>query len=65
MADPTPEDPTKRGRLIEDTFILLCILSLWPVILGWQGVVYQVILYAALVGPLSYKHQTLPTILHE
>ena len=45
-----PEDPTKQGRMLEDIFILLCILSLWPVILGWQGVLYQVILYAALVG---------------
>ncbi|HJP32075.1 MAG TPA: hypothetical protein QGF95_16140 [Candidatus Latescibacteria bacterium] len=43
-------DSGKRGRFIEDLFILLCVLSLWPVILGWQHMLYEVLLYAALAG---------------
>ena len=47
----TPEEKkAKVARLVEDAFILLCILTLWPVILGWSGVVYEVLLYAALAG---------------
>ena len=40
----------KRVRLLEDIFILICIVSLWPVVLGWQGLLYQAILYTALAG---------------
>ena len=40
----------KRIRLLEDIFILICIVSLWPVLLGWQGAVYEAILYIALAG---------------
>ncbi|MBT6147669.1 MAG: hypothetical protein HOH74_19685 [Gemmatimonadetes bacterium] len=47
--DNTP-DPGRRGRLLEDIFILLCVLSLWPVILGWQHFLYEVLLYGALGG---------------
>jgi uncharacterized integral membrane protein len=36
--------------LLEDIFILVCIVSLWPVVLGWQGPLYQAILYIALAG---------------
>jgi len=58
MPEPTPDTPPpteaevrqKRIRLGEDIFILVCILSLWPVILGWKGVVYQAVLYVALIG---------------
>ena len=57
MTEPTPDTPPteaevrqKRIRLGEDIFILVCILSLWPVILGWKGVVYQAVLYVALIG---------------
>lgn len=48
----TPAEPKreKRTRLLEDAFILLCIVSLWPVVLGWQEAVYQYVLYAALAG---------------
>ena len=45
-----PESRQKRIRLAEDIFILVCIFSLWPVVLGWKGAVYQAILYAALIG---------------
>jgi len=48
---PTEQDsPGRRGHLLEDVFILLCILSLWPVILGWKEPIYQVVLYGALAG---------------
>ena len=40
----------KRARLFEDGFVLLCILSLWPLILGWEEAIYEYILYAALAG---------------
>ena len=50
----TPQTPEKGSgksvRLIEDAFILLCILTLWPVILGWTGTLYEVLLYVALAG---------------
>ena len=45
----SPPDPGRRGRLLEDIFILLCVLSLWPVILGWNHFLYQALLYAVLV----------------
>ena len=55
---PNPSSPndeanhkrTRRARITEDVFILLCIISLWPVVLGWQETVYQYVLYAALAG---------------
>ncbi len=42
--------PGKRARLVEDLFTLVCIFSLWPVVLGWEGPVYRAILYVALAG---------------
>jgi hypothetical protein len=45
-------DPQKKVRLAEDIFIILCILSLWPVILGWEEPVYEFALYVALAGLL-------------
>ena len=49
----TPESDSKgekKGTRIEDLFILLCIISLWPVVLGWTEAVYQFLLYLALAG---------------
>lgn len=51
MDDPVA-DAQKRVRLFEDLFILLCILALWPVILGWDEPVYEFALYVALAGLL-------------
>ena len=54
MDTPPQEDErarrSRRTRLLEDLFILLCILTLWPVVLGWQDAIYQYVLYAALAG---------------
>ena len=47
---PTEEKKAKRARLVEDAFILLCILCLWPVILDWTEPIYQYVLYVALAG---------------
>ena len=48
---PDSADATgKRARLLEDIFILVCIVSLWPVIVGWQHPVYEALLYTALAG---------------
>ena len=48
---PEQEQPReKRHKLIEDIFILLCIASLWPVVLGWTEPIYQYLLYVALAG---------------
>lgn len=44
------QDQNKKSRLIEDLFILVSIVSLWPVVLGWQGFVYEIMLYGALAG---------------
>ena len=51
MSSPKPTPASdKTSRWIEDIFILLCIASLWPAILGWQEPIYQFLLYIALVG---------------
>ena len=45
------EVPKKRfGMAAEDAFILLSVFALWPGILGWEGVLWQVLKYAAVVG---------------
>ena len=49
----TPEQDSskeKKSELIEDIFTLLCIISLWPVVLGWTEAIYQYLLYIALAG---------------
>ncbi len=35
---------------LEDLFILLSILALWPVILGWEGWVWVILKYLAVAG---------------
>ena len=50
MTPEREEQREKRHKLIEDIFILLCIASLWPVVLGWTESIYQYLLYAALAG---------------
>ncbi|MFH1567812.1 MAG: hypothetical protein ABIL09_07405 [Gemmatimonadota bacterium] len=45
-----PRDPGRKVRLLEDLFILVSVLSLWPVLLGWRGPLYQALLYLALAG---------------
>ena len=35
---------------LEDLFILLSIFALWPVILGWEGWVWEVLKYLAVAG---------------
>ena len=34
----------------EDIFIILCIASLWPTIIGWSHPAYEFLLYVALIG---------------
>lgn len=54
MSPPeSPPNGQKKIRLFEDIFILLCILSLWPVILGWDEPVYQFALCVALAGLIA------------
>ena len=43
-------DTGRRGRRLEDVFILFCVLSLWPVILGLDHILYELLLYSALAG---------------
>jgi len=45
-----PGNGEKRSKLFEDIFIILCILSLWPTILGWRDPFYEYLLYVALTG---------------
>ena len=47
---PPPPSNGKPRHLFEDIFILLCILTLWPVILGWNHLIYEILLYVALTG---------------
>ena len=47
---PTDEENAKKGRIWEDIFIILCIPTLWPVVMGWNDPVYRYPLYAALAG---------------
>ena len=47
---PLPQKNGKRSNLLEDIFIILCILSIWPVVLGWKDPLYQFILYLTLAG---------------
>ena len=50
-AEPSePPSPGGRSRRIEDIFILLCVLSLWPIIFGLEGLLYDVGLVVALGG---------------
>jgi hypothetical protein len=44
------EEKKRFGMALEDLFILLSVVALWPGILGWKGVVWQYLQYAALVG---------------
>lgn len=45
------DEPTRRRHiLIEDAFIILSVLSLWPSILGWEGLAYDLLKYGALAG---------------
>ena len=50
MMSEREQQREKRHKLVEDVFILLCIASLWPVVLGWTEPIYQYLLYVALAG---------------
>ena len=52
MPDHSSRSDGKPRHLLEDLFIILCILSLWPTILGWDGPLYDLVLYGALAGLL-------------
>ncbi len=47
---PPSGDDGRPRHLFEDIFIILCIICLWPVILGWTHIVYEILLYVALIG---------------
>ena len=49
LPDPPPSEGKPRP-LLEDIFILMCILVIWPVILGWNHLIYEILLYVALAG---------------
>ena len=49
LPDPPPSEG-KPSHLLEDIFILMCILVIWPVILGWNHLIYEILLYVALAG---------------
>lgn len=40
----------KRIRLLEDIYIILCIMTLWPVVLRWRHPAFEYIMYVALIG---------------
>ena len=49
-AQSEPPDPQARSRRIEDIFILLCVVSLWPLVFGMEGLLFEIGLYVALAG---------------
>ena len=40
----------RRQIILEDAFIVLSILALWPTILGWDHLIYELLKYGALAG---------------
>ena len=52
MSEIPSSSDGKPKHLLEDLFIILCILSLWPTILGWDDPLYDLVLYGALAGLL-------------
>ncbi len=50
LETPPPTEPKNKGHRLEDIFILLCVLTLWPVVLGLEHPLYEVALYGALLG---------------
>lgn len=49
MSEPPTGDRGPRNWG-EDIFIILCIASLWPTIVGWTDPIYEFLLYGALLG---------------
>jgi len=49
---PALSNKEKRSpaRLAEEIFILVCIFTLWPRILGLRGIFFDALLYIALIG---------------
>ena len=45
-SDPKAGEAPRWAVYVEDAVIILCILPLWPFILGWSGVAWEVLLYA-------------------
>jgi hypothetical protein len=43
-------DRTRLWIAIEDLFILVSVFAIWPVILGWEGWVWEATKYIAAVG---------------
>jgi hypothetical protein len=53
MSEPDPDERAqRRARRLEDAFVILCIFTLWPVIMGWRHPAFQFAMYVALVGLL-------------
>jgi len=50
MPEKRSQRPRGPARAIEDVFIILCILTLWPVVLRWHHPAFQYLMYGALVG---------------
>ena len=40
----------RTGMILEDVFIVVSIFALWPGILGWEGAVWNLLQYAAVIG---------------
>ncbi len=43
-------ESSRIGMILEDVFIVLSIFVLWPGILGWEGLVWSLLKYAAVAG---------------
>lgn len=50
---PEEREPQGERRIwivLEDIFIVASVFSLWPMILGWQGIVWEYTKYVAAIG---------------
>ncbi len=50
MGSTNDSDRTRLWMALEDLFILVSVFALWPGILGWQGTVWEVVRYGAVIG---------------
>ena len=43
-------EPRRIWTVLEEAFIVLSIFALWPGILGWDGWVWELVKYVAVIG---------------
>lgn len=44
------QEPRRIWLVLEDVFIVVSVLALWPRILHWEGAIWETLQYVAVVG---------------